>query len=152
MMKKTIKNDNGAIKNLNLYNDILKKFVYELQVPIAAAKIGANGVYRAYTKVDNTRTVDQIIADSREWAQDCLPDAQHRDRDDDGTIKDVDLFLRITHELIKDGIPALEAKVQARGIYDILQEPYEKERGTSIREVIRDSDEWAMENYPDLHK
>ena len=151
-MMKNIKNGTGRIKNLNLYNQILKKFVYELEVPIAAAKIGARGVYRAYTKEGNTRTIDQIIADSREWAQDCLPDAQHRDRDDDGAIKDVDLYLRITHALIKKGLPVLEAKIQARGIYDIMQEPYEKERGTTIQEVIRDSDEWAMENYPDLHK
>ena len=151
-MMKTIKNDMGRIKNLNLYNEILKKFVYEFQVPIAAAKIAAEGTYRAYLEEGNTRTVDQIIADSREWAEDCLPDAQHRDRDDDGAIKDVDLFLRITHELIKQGVPVWEAKKQARGIYDVMQEPYEKERGTTIQEVIRDSDEWAMENYPDLHK
>ncbi|MCQ2239929.1 MAG: hypothetical protein MJZ73_11960 [Bacteroidaceae bacterium] len=146
-MMKTIKNGNGRIKNLNLYNQILKKFVYELQVPIAAAKGAAESVYEKH--METNKPVDQIIADSRKWAQECLPDTIDQEKIDGEEIQDRKLFFEIVQKLKNRMYPVIDAKIQAYGIYNLIVKEGWKD---SIDSIIDSSDSYAMETLPDLHK
>lgn len=146
-MMKTIKNGNGRIKNLNLYNQILKKFVYELQVPIAAAKGAAESVYEKH--METKKPIDQIIADSRKWAQECLPDTIDQEKIDGEEIQDRKLFFEIVQKLKNRMYPVIDAKIQAYGIYNLIVKEGWKD---SIDSIIDSSDSYAMETLPDLHK
>lgn len=146
-MMKTIKNGHGRIKNLNLYNQILKKFVYELQVPIAAAKGAAESVYEEH--IETNRPVDQIIADSRKWAQECLPDTIDQEKIDGEEIQDRKLFFEIVQKLKNRMYPVIDAKIQAYGIYNLIVKEGWKD---SIDSIIDSSDSYAMETLPDLHR
>ena len=146
-MMKTIKNGNGRIKNLNLYNQILKKFVYELQVPIAAAKGAAESVYEKH--METNKPIDQIIADSRKWAQECLPDTIDQEKIDGEEIQDRKLFFEIVQKLKNRMYPVIDAKIQAYGIYNLIVKEGWKD---SIDSIIDSSDSYAMVTLPDLHK
>lgn len=146
-MMKNIKNGNGRIKNLNLYNQILKKFVYELQVPIAAAKGAAESVYEKH--METNKPIDQIIADSRKWAQECLPDTIDQEKIDGEEIQDRKLFFEIVQKLKNRMYPVIDAKIQAYGIYNLIVKEGWKD---SIDSIIDSSDSYAMETLPDLHK